>query len=139
MNEIWIYSIGTLLYCLFHATALILSLVYWKRYPMVCVMVLAGSLLNLLALGARIAFPMIWFRRIDALDDRMTFAFINLGISLVNLSGSALYLMAIFTGRSRYTPRRTHSVPREDDDWDRPAALSTNSEPGSTGIQEQKR
>lgn len=135
MNEAWIYSIVTLLYCLFHLTALILSLVYWKRHAMVCLLVLAGSLLNLSALSVRIVLPMIWFQHFD---DRMTFAFINLGISLVAVFGSALYLTAIFTGRGRYTPLWTHPLPREDDDWDRPPALPTESEPGSTGIQKHK-
>jgi hypothetical protein len=132
MNEAWVYSIGTFLYFIFHLTALILSLVFWRRHPTVCVLVLAGSLLNLLALGVRMVFPMIWFR---LFEDRMTFAFINLSINLVNLSGSALYLIAIFTGRSRYAPRRAHFVPPEDDDWDRPAPPPAKTQSGSTGIQ----
>jgi hypothetical protein len=133
MNEVWIYSTGTFLYCLFHLTALVLAVVYWKRCPIVCALVLAGGLLNLLALGARIVLPMIWFQHFD---DRVTFALVNLGIGLVNISGSALYLIAIFTGRSRSAPRRTHLLPREDDDWNRPATLPRKTEGGGTGIQE---
>jgi hypothetical protein len=99
MNEAWVYSIGTLFFGLFHLAALTLAIVNWKQYPTVCLLVLAGSLLNLSAIGARIALPTIWFQ---LFHDRLIFAFLNLGISLVNLSGSALYLIAIFAERSSY-------------------------------------
>ena len=86
MNELWVYSLGSLLDGILHLTALVLSLVYWKRYPTVCILVMAGSLLNLVGMGGRIVLPGIWFRHGQ---DRMTYAIINLGVSLVNLSGGS--------------------------------------------------
>ena len=123
------YTITLLLYCAFHVTALVLSLAYWKRYPNVCVLVLAGSLLNLFALGIRIA---MYIFDIPFFDLMFGFGFINLGIGVVSVAGSGLYLLAIFTGRTPYTPRPPR--PYEEEDWDRPA--KPNSQPGSTGIKE---
>jgi hypothetical protein len=128
MNEAWVYSIGTLFFGLFHLAALTLAIVNWKQYPTVCLLVLAGSLLNLSAIGARIALPTIWFQ---LFHDRLIFAFLNLGISLVNLSGSALYLIAIFAERSSYPAR--HPLPRDDDDWDRRAAFPGRGRPEDSG------
>ncbi len=130
------YMLSTALFCAFHATALVLSLVYWKRYPNVCVLVLAGSLLNLLATVTRSVLPMMWFRHFD---DQLSFGFANLGISLVNVLASGLYLLAIFTGRTTCTPRSERPTRRYvDDDWDRPATPPPAVGPGNTGIQQGK-
>src|SRR5688572_25690786 len=118
-----IFTISSLLYFLLHLTALILSLVFWRRYPKVCLLVLIGSLLNLTALAARTVLPMIWLFRFE---ERVGFALMNLALSFVNIFGSALYLVAVFAERSDDRPRRPYWPPRDneladgrtkDDDW----------------------
>jgi hypothetical protein len=113
--DAWIYSAVPLLYCVFHFIALLLSVIFWKRFPKACVLLMAGALLNLLASGARFATPVI-FRH---LQDHTGFTIFGLGISLVNLLGSSLYLTAIFKGRR---PDRSRLDADDDDDWDRPAS-----------------
>jgi hypothetical protein len=131
MNQTWVFSVISLAYCIFHLTALTLSLVFWKRHPKVCGLVLAGSILNLLALGARQLLPTVFFPIFGEM-----FALFHLGISFVSLSGASLYLLAIFTGRRPDAPRGGRLWPDEDDDWDRPASRPSKSERGSTGIRD---
>src|SRR5262245_36600015 len=131
--ETWIYSTASLLHGLLHLAALILSLVFWRRHPKVCALVLAGSVLSMFVVVARTVLPMLWFRNFD---DRMTFAFISLGMSLLGMVGIGLYLTAIFTGRGAHVPQRLRPARREDDDWDRPAPVPPKSAEGGTGIQE---
>ena len=127
MNN-WSHSILSLLYLAFHIVALVLSAAFWKRCPKACAFVMAGGLLNVVAAGARIAWPMFF----QFFHDQFSFALFNLAIGIVNLIGSALYLTAIFTGRS---PAR--SFPYEDeDDWDRPAPVRKRSEPRSDWFRE---
>src|SRR6266446_6394368 len=49
MNGSWVFSLITLLYCVFHLVALTLALTFWRRHPKVCGLVLAGAILNLSA------------------------------------------------------------------------------------------
>ena len=141
-DVVWIYSIPSLLYGLLYLAALILSFVFWRRHPKVCLLVFIGSLLNLVTIAGRYLLPFVWFQ---GFEDRHGFMFANVGMSLVSLCGSALLLAAIFTGRSDmprhpYWPRRGDEAltdaRREDEDWRRPPAPPSRPEPGSTGIQE---
>jgi hypothetical protein len=111
-----LYAITAFLYCLFHLVALLLSVVYWKRCPKACALVLVGAVLNLLVSGVRFTLPVIF----QLFQEHMGFGLFNLGISCVNLFGSSLYLTAIFTGRR---PDRSRLDADDDDDyWDRPAS-----------------
>jgi len=132
MSESWIFSLSAILYILFHVTALILSIVFWRRHPRVCMLVLIGSLLNLFAHGVRIALPTV-FRNLDIIA---SFALINFGISCVSIAGSSLYLAAIFVGRGAQFPHRLSASLRSEDDWPPRQVPPRHVERGSTGIQE---
>ena len=126
MNGSWVFSLITLLYCVFHLIALTLALTFWRRHPKVCGLVLAGAILNLSAMSTRLFLPMMRFH------DPMGFAFIHLGIGLVNICGSSLYLAAIFTGR-RPNRSRLDEYDDDDDDWNQPTPKSA---PRSTWFRE---
>ena len=132
MNESWIFALSGILYLLFHVTALILSIVFWRRHPKVCLLVLIGSVLNLFAHGVRIALPTV-FRNLDIMA---SFALVNLGISCVAITGSSLYLAAIFIGRGAEFPHRLSASLRSEDDWQPRQVPPRHVERGSTGIQE---
>jgi hypothetical protein len=132
MNESLIFSLSGILYLLFHVTALTLSIVFWRRHPKVCILVLIGSLLNLFAHGVRIALPVV-FRNLDVMA---SFALINFGISCVSIAGSSLYLAAIFIERGAEFPHRLSASRRSEDDWQPRQVPPRHVERGSTGIQE---
>ncbi len=129
MEFAWIHSLSSLLYLLLHLAALVLALIHWSRYPNVALLVLLGSLLNLFTLGLRFVSPMVMFMDFG-------FAFVNLGLSLLNVAGYTFYLIAIFAGRTPNTPRPTpRPSPRDDDVWDRPKG-PPKGDAGSTGIKD---
>ena len=128
MNN-WSSSILSLLYLAFHIVALVLSAAFWRRCPKACALVMAGGLLNVVAAGVRLVAPMF---HLQMFRDQMSFALFYLAIGIVNLLGSALYLTAVFTGRST-----ARAFPYDDDDdWDRSAPVPKQAEPRSSWFRE---
>lgn len=119
------------LYALLHLTALILALVYYRRCPSACGLVLVASSLNLTVTIARVAYQMVWPPR-DG--NFMMFGTIMAGFNIVNWIAYGLMIVAVFVGRHPPTPtpyRPARPDPR-DEDWDEPPAALP---PESTGIQ----
>lgn len=124
------FYVMPLLFVLLHLAALILSLVYWRRCPSACALLLPASIMNLAAALGRICLPFL-LQHAEA-------AFLNafmLGLTALNWLGYALMLMAIFAGRNEPTrlPPRLSRPHEEDDDWHAPAPKPPT--PPSTGIQ----
>src|SRR4029077_6353760 len=99
-----------------------------------CNLVILAALLGILAMLGRTGFQM-WFLRGDA-DPRM-FGYVMMGFSGVGWVSRGLLIVAVFAGRNPPTPtpyRPDRFDPRDDDEWDRPAAAPKKTE-DATGIQ----
>lgn len=125
------------LYALLYLTALALALIYYRRCPAACSLVITASALNLTATAARLFVQFFWLPR-DG--DFATFGVIMAGLGLLNWVGYGLMVVAVFVGRQppareRY-PARSEPL---DDDWDHPVpASSAPKEADRTGIQERR-
>ncbi len=111
------------LFALLHVTGLLLAVVYWRRCPSACALLLGASLLNLIASISRIAMICI--------GEVPFFAFT--GLSILSWLGYGLMLMAVFAGRTE--PARLPRLDSEDDDW-APSRKASGPATDSTGIQE---
>jgi hypothetical protein len=112
------------LYVLLHLTGLILALVYWRRCPKPCALLLAASLLSLLGSLTRVGLLLV------GAGDNFPF-FRTPAASILQWIAYGLMLVAIFAGRNE--PRRLPPRPlQDDDDWEPKPPTSTRD---TTGIQ----
>ncbi len=126
------------LHALLHMTALILALVYYRRCPGACPLVVAASLMNLAVTVGRVVVQTVWLPR-DG--DFATFGILMAGFSLVNWAAYGLMIVAVFVGRNPPAPapyRSARDDGMDDDDWSPPAAAPQKA-PEGTGIQPQIR
>jgi hypothetical protein len=130
MNDFMPMLIVPALFALLHATGLILAVVYWRRCPSACALLLGASLLNLIVSASRIALQI-------GRGDFPFFGVAFTGLSILSWIAYGLMLMAVFAGRNEPTrlPPRIRRPDPEDDDWAPPAKAPAPTT-DSTGIQE---
>jgi uncharacterized protein with PQ loop repeat len=122
------------LFMLMHLTALILALVYHRRCPAACRLVILASVLNLVATPGVFVGQMISVHGEGAIRMQLMIVFVFAFISWI---AYGLLLVAVFAGRNQRAPQRSRHDPLgEDDDWDRPVAAPKPR--AVTGIQERK-
>jgi hypothetical protein len=113
------------LFLLLHLAALILALVYYRRCPAACGLVITASIMNLAVTVARLLvqfFPEMPMVRLFTV------------FAMINWVAYGLMLVAVFVGRNQPAPTPFRD-PRQDDDddWDQPPAPPPTNQ--STGIQ----
>jgi hypothetical protein len=116
------------LFALLYLTTLVLALVFYRRCPAACGVVMTASLISLTATVARAIFQLT-FSPIDL--PRMTYVLVLFAFSMVNWLGHGLMIVAVFVGRN--PPDRFRAMRRfadEDEDWDKPvgAAAADNTD-----------
>ena len=115
---LWLW-VAPALFALLHLTALILALVFYRRAPAACGLVMTASIMSLTATVARATFQWM-FSPIDL--PRMTYTLFLFACSMVAWLGYGLMIVAVFVGR---TPpnhfRAMQMLDDEDDDWRNPA------------------
>ncbi len=122
------------LFVLLHLTALILALVYYRRCPAACGLVILASTLGLVVTIGRVSFQLLL---IHGDGNPQMFSLAMLGFNIGSWFAYGLLIVAVFAGRNQPPAQRSRLDPLDDDDdWDRPAVATKL--PGATGIQERK-
>jgi hypothetical protein len=118
-----------LLFAFVHLAGVILAIIFWRRCPTACALLLCASLLYLLVSVSYLV-----------LNRFLAFNFpgwVHDGLGILDLIAYTLILVAVVANRddpARLPPRRRRHEPDDDDDWDRPAKPPAPAD--STGIQE---
>jgi hypothetical protein len=117
------------LYSLLDLIAIVLAIIFYRRSPGACLLVIVAAVVNILVSLVRGAFQMWMLRDMEP----QLIGYVFMGFSAVNWVAYALMIVAVFVGRHAPTPyRRDRDVDR---DWDRPAPARKAGD--GTGIQEQ--
>src|SRR5438132_5007540 len=83
------------LFALLYLTALILALVYYRRCPAACSLVVSASILNLAITVMRVAYQTMGLRD----GDFRTFSIVMTGLAVGNWVAYGLMIIAVFVGR----------------------------------------
>ncbi len=121
------YLLSSLLFASLYVTGIILAAAYWQRSPTSCLLVLVGSVVNLLMTLLRVR---TFFFKFDWDFDAVGAVF-DLGLSVGQIVGHALWLTAALMVHAPAPVKR----PGGNDDWDPTVAPRLRVGPGNTGIQ----
>ena len=130
---LWVWLVPGM-FVLLHLTALVLALVFYRRCPSACGLVVISSMMSLSVTIARAAFQFLWLHNPE---NRMAFGLVMSGFAGVSWIAYGLLIVAVFVGRTPPTPtpyRSAQTLDDDDDEWNPPAAAPAAQAPDSAGF-----